>query len=180
MTNKLFKVSQPDDIFPEYRDNPIGRLLEYHNLNRPFDTYLSAQLLIGTCMDNREHLNIPNNFAFIMRTGGADLRQSEFKVSYAIAVGHVRYIALIAHNNCGMVNLFSHKSQFINGLVEIAGWEIERAEEHFMNYAPVFEIDNEVEFILYEASRLRQRYPKIQIAPLYYLVEENKLYLIAE
>ena len=39
------------------------------------------------CMDNRKHLHIPDNFAFIIRSGGANLRYSEFKVSYAIAVG---------------------------------------------------------------------------------------------
>lgn len=110
----------------------------------------------------------------------ANLRYSEFKVSYAIAVGQVRHIALIGHNNCGMVNLISRKNEFIKGLVETAGWEKERAEEHFMHFAPMFEIGNEVDFILSETKRLRLRYPKIQIAPLIYLVDDNKLYLIKE
>ena len=74
-------------------------------------------------MDNRKSLRIPDNFAYIIRTGGANLRYSEFKVSYAIAVGNVEHIALIGHNNCGMVNLVSKKEQFINGLVDKAGWE---------------------------------------------------------
>src|SRR5690349_20749969 len=72
----------------EYRDilviYPIGKLLEYHNLDRPFDVYPSAQLLVGMCMDHRKHLHMPDNFAYIIRTGGANLRYSEFKVSYAI------------------------------------------------------------------------------------------------
>ena len=46
-------------------------------------------LLVGMCMDNRRHVYIPDNFAFIIRSGGANLRCSEFKVSYAIAVGQV-------------------------------------------------------------------------------------------
>lgn len=178
--NRLIKISSPDDILPEYRQAPIGLLLEYHNLGRNPDPYNSAQLLIGMCMDNRKHLHIPDNFAFIIRAGGANLRYSEFKVSYAIAVGSVRHVALIGHNHCGMVNLISRKKEFIQGLVDTAGWEREWAEQHFDHFAPMFEIGNEVDFIMSETKRLRLRYPKIQIAPLMYLVEDNRLYLVNE
>jgi carbonic anhydrase len=154
--------------------------MEYHNLNRQLDIFEKAQLLVGMCMDNRKHLHIPDNFAFIIRAGGANLRYSEFKVSYAIAVGQLSHIVLIGHNNCGMVNLIARKIEFINGLVDIAGWERESAEEHFMHFAPMFEIGSETEFILSETKRLRLRYPKITIAPLFYLVEDNKLYFINE
>jgi len=44
----------------------------------------------------------------------------------------------------------------------------------------MFEINNEIDFILSEVKRLRNRYPKIQIAPMLYLVEDNKLYFIKE
>ena len=178
--NQLLPIQSTGDILPEYRQTPIGLLLEYHNLNRPLDTFNKAQLLVGMCMDNRIHLQIPDNFAFIMRTGGANLRYSEFKVSYAIAVGQIRHIALIGHNNCGMVNLDSRKDEFIKGLVETAGWEQERAEEHFKQFAPMFEIGSETDFVLSEAKRLRHRYPNIKIAPLIYLVDDNKIYFIKE
>ena len=178
--NRLLSIQSTDDILPEYRETPIGLLLEYHNLNRPLDTYDKAQLLIGMCMDNRKHLHIPDNFAFIIRSGGANLRYSEFKVSYAIAVGKIRHIALIGHSNCGMVNLISRKDEFIKGLVETAGWEKERAEDHFMHFAPMFEIGSETDFTLSETKRLRLRYPKIKIAPMLYLVDDNKLYFIKE
>ena len=177
---RLVNISRKEDIFPHYRETPIGLLLEYHNLERSPDVYTNAQLLVGMCMDNRKHLNIPDNFAFIIRAGGANLRYSEFKVSYAISVGDVRYIALIGHNNCGMVNLNARKDQFINGLVEKAGWNSKWAEEHFMHFAPMFEIGNEIDFVLSEAKRLRLRYPKITVAPLLYKVEDNRLYLINE
>jgi len=180
MKNNLISINSSEEILTEYRETPIGRLIEYHNLNKPLDIYDKAQLLIGMCMDNRKHLHIPDNFAFIIRSGGANLRYSEFKVSYAIAVGQVSHIALMGHNNCGMVNLVSRRTEFINGLVETAGWERDRAEEHFMNYAPMFEISNETEFILSETKRLRLRYPKVKIAPLFYRVEDNKLYFIDE
>jgi len=178
--NKLIAVNSIDDILPEYRQTPIGLLLEYHNLDRPLDTFDKAKLLVGMCMDNRKHLHMPDNFAFIIRSGGANLRYSEFKVSYAIGVGQVSFIALIGHNNCGMVNLISRKNEFIDGLVLKAGWDRERAEEHFMHFAPMFEIGNETDFILSETKRLRLRYPGIMIAPLFYLVEDNKLYFIEE
>ena len=45
------------------------------------------------------------------------------------------------------------------------GWERQRAEDHFMNFAPMFEIGNEIEFVLEEAKRLRNKYPNILIAP---------------
>ena len=93
----MIAVTGSADIFPEYRNTPVGLLLEYHNLNRPPNTYSKAQLLVGMCMDNRKHLRIPDNFAYIIRSGGANLRYSEFKVSYTIAVGGVKSIALIGH-----------------------------------------------------------------------------------
>ena len=178
--NRLVSVTKAQDIFPIYRDTPIGRLLEYHNLARPYDPFPKAELLIGMCMDNRKHLHIPDNFAFIIRTGGANLRYSEFKVSYAIAVGGVSAIALIGHSQCGMVNLIARKEQFVRGLVERAGWQPESAEEHFHHFAPTFEIGNEIDFVLSEAKRLRLRYPKIQVAPMLYRVEDNLLYLLDE
>jgi carbonic anhydrase len=178
--HRLLPVEKKEDILPQYRDTPIGLLLEYHNLDRPFETYDRAQLLIGMCMDNRKHLHMPDNFAFIIRSGGANLRYSEFKVSYAIAIAGLKHIALIGHNNCGMVDLISRKDLIINGLVENAGWEKAAAEEHFMHFAPMFEIGSETDFILSETKRLRKRYPKITIAPMLYLVETNKLHFIKE
>jgi carbonic anhydrase len=178
--NRLQSILSKTNIFPEYQQSPIGLLLEYHNLNRPFDNYSKADLLIGMCMDNRKHLYIPDNFPYIIRSGGANLRYSEFKVSYAISVGQVRHIVLIGHNNCGMVNLFARKEIFIKGLVDTAGWDREWAEEHFMHFAPMFEIGNEIDFLLSEVKRLRLSYPKICIAPLFYQIEDNLLYLIRE
>src|SRR5512147_293735 len=138
--DRLRAINGVDDIASEYRDTPIGLLLQYHNLARPYETYTNAQLLIGMCMDHRKHLHIPDNFAYIIRAGGANLRYSEFKVSYAIAVGGVQHIALIGHTHCGMVNLMARRQAFIDGLVDKAGWERDFAEQHFDHFAPMFEI----------------------------------------
>lgn len=180
MTSLLVAVDNADNIPPSYRETPIGDLLDYHNLKRPFDSYTQAQLLVGMCMDHRKHLHIPDNFAYIIRAGGANLRYSEFKVSYAIAIGGIRAIALIGHNQCGMVNLMARREQFIDGLVKSAGWDRQWAAEHFMHFAPMFEIGNETDFISSETKRLRLRYPKILVAPMLYRVEDNRLYLIKE
>lgn len=178
--DRLIPITKKEDIPAEYQDNYIGRLFEYHNLGRELESYDKAQLFIGMCMDHRKRLRIPENFAYVMRTGGANLRHSEFKISYAIAVGGVRSIALIAHDNCGMVNLMSRKEKFVNGLVENAGWEATKAEDHFFHFAPMFEIGNEIDFVMSEVKRLRLRYPKIKIAPLFYKLDENRLYLLRE
>lgn len=178
--DRLIPVRNETDILPLFRNTPVGALLAYHNLGRPHAVHEKAELLIGMCMDNRKYLRIPENFAFIIRAGGGNLRYSEFKVSYAIAIGGVSGIALLGHTNCGMVNLISRREEFVSGLVQRTGWDREWAEQHFMHFAPMFEIGNEVDFVLSEAKRLRLRYPKILVAPLMYRVEDNQLYQLKE
>jgi len=176
--DRLQEIKCINDIPEAIKSTPIGDLLEYHNLGREFGKYTKAELLIGMCMDNRKHLRIPDQFAYILRTGGGNLRPSEFKVSYAIAVGGVRHIALLAHSQCGMSGLMTRKDQFIDGLVENAGWKREYAEDHFYRFAPMFEIGNEIDFVISEALRLKQRYPGVNVVPLYYRVEDNHLLYI--
>lgn len=177
---RLRAVESSAGIPEAYRGTPIADMLEYHNLARPYQAYTNARLLIGMCMDNRKHLHIPDNFAYIIRSGGANLRYSEFKVSYAIGVGGVEAIALVGHDQCGMVNLVARKQLFVDGLVAHAGWTQQAAEEHFNTFAPMFELSNEVDFILSEVQRLRSRYPAILVAPMIYRMEDNRLYLIRE
>ncbi len=174
----LIPVKKRSDIPEPYRKTPIGRLLEYHNLGRTFETYAKAQLLIGMCMDNRKYLHIPDNFAFILRAGGANLLHSQFKVSFVIAVGGVSTIALIGHTHCAMVNLKSKKRAFVDGLVEKAGWKRAVANRHFQRFAPQFEIGDAAEFTLRQAEHLENRYPKTLVVPMIYKVEDNLLYLL--
>ena len=178
--SRIHPITTLESIPALYRGTPIGLLLEYHNLGRPYDNYKNAQLLVGMCMDSRKHLHIPENFSFILRTGGANLRYSEFKISYAISVGGVRHIALLAHNQCGMVNLNARKEQFIRGLVEGAGWDAKQAEEHFQRFSEMFEIGNEMDFVVSESQRLQLRYPRIMVAPFLYNVNDNQLSLVVE
>jgi carbonic anhydrase len=79
-----------------------------------------------------------------------------------------------------MVSLMARKQPFIDGLIERAGWTKEHAEEYFMNYVPMFEINNEIDFILSEVKRLRVKYPKVKVVPMLFKVEDGRLYLLRE
>jgi carbonic anhydrase len=177
---KLIPVRQQDDILPAYRSTPISALLEYHNFRTPTRHYKKAEILVGMCMDNRKVLRLPENFAYVLRTGGANLRRVEFKVSFAVAIGCVRTIGLVGHDECGMVNLRARREEFIVGLVKNGGWAREAAEEYFDKYAADYEIDDSAAFILAEARRLRERYPGVCVAPLFYQIRDGMLYQIEE
>lgn len=175
----MTEIHTAGDIPPEHRDSPIGLLLEYHNLDRPFEAYEQPGLLIGTCMDFRVRIRIPEKFAFVMRTGGANMSGNEFRISFAIAVGGIRQMALIGHTECGMSDLQKNRNKFIEGLAAGAGWDPASAREHFEHHAPASQIGEEAGFILSETGRLRKLYPKIVIVPMIYRVEDNRLYLIS-
>ncbi|MFA5928168.1 MAG: carbonic anhydrase, partial [Candidatus Margulisiibacteriota bacterium] len=68
---KMLSIQKEADIPVQHRDTPIGDLLRFHNLGQPLKKYESAQLLVAMCMDNRKQLNLPEKFAYIIRTGGA-------------------------------------------------------------------------------------------------------------
>ena len=176
----IHAVASLEDIPARYRDTPIQRLLEYHNLGRPHETYTSAEILIAMCMDNRKIMRFPDYWAFVLRTGGANLRYSKFHVAYAVAIARIKAIAIVAHTQCGMAGLANRRAAFVDGLVEHAGWSRQRAEEHFMNYAPMYEIEDPVDFVASEAQRMRGRYPTLTIAPLLYKLEDDLLYVIEE
>lgn len=168
------------DISPEVRGTPIEDLLRYHNMGATHSPYSQAEVLVGMCMDHRERLSFPENFAYIIRSAGCNLRYSEFQTSYAVAIGGVSAIALVGHTNCGMVNLMHRRELFISGLVRRGGWQREWAEAHFMNSVAMFEIGNEVDFLVAEARRLRGRYPTLPVVPLVYRVEDHRLYQLNE
>ena len=176
--HKLIAILSKKDIPECLLNTPIADLLKYHNLSDNFKNYENAELAIVMCMDNRKQLNIPNKFAYILRTAGARITGSEFKLSFAIGFGDIKHVVLIGHTNCGMVNLINKKDKIIQGLIRNAGWTKEQSESHFSSYAPFFEIENEVDFVVSESKRLKEKYPKIMFVPMIYKVEDGKLYLI--
>jgi carbonic anhydrase len=176
----LKPVRLTGDIPKSLRHTPFASLFGYHNLGLPFKTYTSAKLLVCMCMDNRKQLRLPDNFAYILRTGGGNIRYSEFKISYAVGIGGVRHIVMIAHDNCGMVNLASRRGAFVDGLMRNAGWTQKKAMDYFVTYAPLFEIGNEIDFVLAETRRLALKYPKVKVLPTFYRLSDGKLYLIKQ
>lgn len=176
--HNLIEINSLDKLPNNLRNSPIGDLIRYQNLKETQKNYERAELVIVMCMDNRKQLDIPNKFAYILRTAGGRITGNEFKLSFAIGFGDVRYVAIIGHTNCGMVNLTSKKDKFIEGLMENAGWDKEKAENHFNSFAPFFEIEDEVDFVSSESKRLKEKYPKIEFVPMIYKVEDSKLYLV--
>ncbi len=173
-------VNIASDILTEYHGTAIGNLLSYHNLNFPYRQHTEPELLVGMCMDHRLHLRIPPNFAFVLRCAGANLSLLEFDVSFAIAVGGVGSIALIGHDECRMIDVASKRDAFVSGLIENAGWDRQRAEEHFAAHAPWYGFEDVAEFVWCEAQRLRDAYPGITVAPLVYSLGDHCLYQVSD
>ncbi len=178
-TPRLVPVHERSDVPTMYRDTAIADLLVYHNLGGgPHRRYTQADLLVGMCMDHRSRLRIPENFAYIMRSAGANFRGLDFQMSFAITVGRVRAIAIIGHDQCGMSGLAAQRSALVEGLVHGAGWERHIAELHFDEYAPRFEIGDPAKFALGQAHHVRQQYPGLPVAALLYRLDEGMLHII--
>lgn len=168
-------IASIDDIFDEYRGTPIEKLLCYHNFDTKFEQYDRAEMLIAMCIDHRKYIHMPDNFAYVIRSAGANLRNQEFQVSFAIGVGNVKACAVIGHNECAMATLDSRKDEFIEGLVKNASWTPNQGEEQFNKYLPLYQIGDEREHTLNETERLNKVYPSMLVAPLFFNVHDNKI-----
>jgi len=175
---QLISINTRDDIPAEYQDTPIGKLLRYHNLNETFEIEQQPSLISCMCIDSRKTLRIPYNFSFIIRTGGANVRNIEFKISYLVSMMGIGYLALITHTDCRMVSLMDTKQDFIQGMIHHAGWTAEQAELHFDEHAPHFQTGNELEFISNQQKRLSDLYPKLKVVPMSYDLGTNMLSLV--
>lgn len=180
MDERVIAVQEPADVPERYRGTPVGRLLGYHELGEPPDRYERAELLVGTCMDHRVRLRIPERFAYVIRTGGANLRGHDFEVSFAVAVGGVGAVAVIGHSDCGMARVTEEEDAFVEGLEAGAGWDADEAATQFRRRAPGHEIGDPVAFTLSEVGRLRGTYPGLLVAPLHYRVDDGRLCLVRE
>ncbi len=176
MMRSLVPVNNVDDILPRYRGTPVELLLRYQNLGEPLPPSAGqAVMLIGMCMDHRKDLRLPQEFAYVLRSAGGNLRCSEFQVSYAVGVARVSAIALLAHTDCGMVAVTRKRDAFVRGLVEWGGCSEETASRQFLEYAPRYEIGDPLQFVISEAVRIQGYYPKLTVAPLLYSVEDDRL-----
>ena len=176
----LVPVGDESDILPEYRGTAVGDLLAYHNIGIPHRRYSEPELLIGMCMDHRVQLRIPSDFAFVLRSAGANLGMLEFDVSFAIAVGGARSVCLIGHDGCRMIDVASSREAFVSGLVENVGWDRHRAEEHFDTNCSRYGIGDLASFVWLEAQRLRIAYEDVCVAPLVYSLDDRSLCQISD
>src|SRR5262245_43135122 len=171
---ELISITAFNDIPGPIQNTALGQLLAYHNLGHAFGHHPRPELLIVMCMDYRQSLRIPDNFAFKIRVAGARVRHRDFSLSYAIGVGGVTTIAVIGHSDCGMINVASREEQFVSGLMERCGWEQETAQSHFASSAPVYEIGSETRSVIRSAERLRKTYENILVVPFVYLIEDRR------
>lgn len=177
---RLVPVLSESDILSVHHNTPFEKLLKFHNLNNPLEKFDKPEIIIGTCMDHRVYLKIPEQFAYIVRTPGANMRHAQFGVSFAIAMAGIKYLAIIGHTDCGMRELTGKQDTIEHGLVQHAGWNEKNAKEHFHQCLPNFEIGDEIDFVVKESARMNELYPKIMVVPMIYRVEDNRLSQVIE
>ncbi len=180
MKEKLISIKNEKDIPEQYRNTPIAKLLQYHNLGVPLDNFESAELLILMCMDNRQMLRTPQNFSFVVRNSGARLKDAYFPVSFALSVKGIQHIVVIGHTDCAMVDLESKKEAYVKGLSERCGWKRDEAESYFLNMVPYYMTVDAAGSAAIEAKLIRYKFRGVVVVPLLYSVENNDLSLIKE
>ena len=156
-------------------------LLRYHNLAEPLtQESCKPKILIGTCMDYRVALRLPERFAYVVRTAGDNLSHHEFDIAVAIALGAISSVALIGHTDCTMSRVTQQRDAVVGGMVQRAGWQPYEAAQFFHRHASSAHIGDPRDYTLRETTRLRRLFPGILVAPLIYQVEDDQLVQIAE
>lgn len=178
--NRLYPVESAAQI-PDYlRSTPIGTLLRCHNLGEVSELVSDdPHLLVGMCIDYRKYLYMPKEYAYVIRREGANMRGAEFAMSMAMMKG-IKYMALIAHNQCAMSNTKDFRDAFITNLMERHGWSKVQASQFFDDNVRSKEINNEIDFVLGEAARLARIFRGLTVVPMVYRIENDRLYLIVD
>jgi len=173
--DRLFDISSPEMIPDHWKETPFEGLINAHNFGMGIQSTGKPQLLIATCIEFRYALPVPRMHAYVLRRASGRVIGSEFSIAYAIAKG-VRHLALIGHNDCGMTQVQPNKESMINALVE-EGWHRERAEEFFNYHAGRYAITDELGSLEREYIRLKRLFRRLKIAPLFYSLADNKLFI---
>ena len=101
-------------------------LIRYQNFAQAPHRYNKPRLLIVTDIDHRIRLRIPERFAYVIRTGAADLRGLEFQVASILALGHISSVALIGIEDSIFSKVERNKETLARNLENYAGWEEEQ------------------------------------------------------
>jgi SulP family sulfate permease len=176
--SRLRAVTSEEDI-PEFlRPTPISGVLKSQNLltvdSVPND---SVNLILGMCMDYRKQIQLPGNCAYIIRSPGANMKESELGIALAVAAG-IRHMALITHNNCLMTDPFANRDAVIRSLVDECGWNHDDATNLFDRKAHADSIGDPIAFAIAESARLEALFRGLTVVPLLYSVDDDRLYLI--
>lgn len=177
---RLIPVESQKDIPSELRGTPIGILFECQNLgqmNVPAPE--TPQLIVGMCIDTARSLHLPREFAYVVKREGANMQGAEFTLAMAMLDG-ITHMALIAHGGCAMSNSQELRSQFIETLVKEHAWTDQQAIRFFDEHLRSKEVDNEIDFVLEEAERLGRVFRGLNVVPLFYRAENDRLYLIRD
>ena len=177
---RLISIVKEEDIPDCLLGTPIEALIRSQNLyevNEPDSD--KADLIIAMCMDYRKQLHLPKNCAYIIRRAGANMKGSEFSIAMAVSAG-INHMALIVHNKCIMSAPFERKEQFVHTLVAEQGWPSFKAEAFFDDGASRGEISDAIEFGLQESHRIMSLFPRLNVVPLLYNVDDDKIYLLKD
>jgi carbonic anhydrase len=101
-------------------------------------------------------------------------------VAYAVAVGGVKAIALIGHNDCGMVGLENKREQFVSGLVTNSLWTQKQANDYFCHHVAEHALCAETDILRELAGKYRSWFPMLPVAMFLYRIEDQLLYLLQE
>lgn len=144
----------------------IDLLIAAHNDGADVPAFRAPQLAIVTCMDFRIRLRLPENFAFVLRSGGANPRPVEPYLAFSVARTGIHAIALIGHTDCAMQ---SPDPYVVNDLP--TSEDLKRVYRSEIAALAVGEVTH---FTRIEAARLEERFG-LPVVPLLYRVEDHKL-----
>ncbi|MBX9685872.1 MAG: SulP family inorganic anion transporter [Candidatus Obscuribacterales bacterium] len=176
----LIELKTADEIPSCLRDTPIEELIKCQNFfEASSDRLDQVDLIVGMCIDYRKQIHLPKNCAYVIRSPGANMRDMEFSIALALSSG-IEHMALVVHNNCIMSDPFNKKEIFVETLNKVHGWTKEKAESFFDLKADRLEIEDPVDFALEESKRLSTLFPQLNVVPLLYNVDNDRLFLIKD
>lgn len=172
---RLFEIKFSMDIPRHWGGTPIEQFIQSQNFGYPLEPHSEPQLLISACMEFRFALAVPAMYAYVIRTPGGRLIGEEFAVGYVLARG-VKFILLIAHNDCGMTQVNQYAPHIVDALAE-QGWNRARAEEYVKSQGPHFAIADEMEGLQKEYHRLKKLFQNVYVAPLFLNLEDKHVHI---
>lgn len=173
--DRLKEFHTKDDIPEEWRGSAIEAFILSQNFGWPVQPSGQPELLIATCIEFRYALPIPRMYAYVIRRASGRVIGSEFSVGYTLAKG-VRNLILIGHNDCGMSKMSDNAPSVVAAFVE-QGWSKEAAESYVKKHGTRHAIEDELDSLEDEYLRVKNLFPKINIAPLFVCLHDSRLYL---